>query len=147
MVAGDHLWLGTGKGVVVVFSVSEAVPETEAAIAQLAQNTSEPAVVTVEEAGSSASKAGQGLVTAGLTGGEGASQEIDEPSTESTWRERTDYYQNRRTAFGRTLRGPCVRQTKRTTSPSSSPALFQLHYESSYQLAQADSVKVLLPLW
>lgn len=141
MVAGGHLWLGTGKGVVVVFSVSEAVPETEAAIAQLAQNTIEPAVVTVED---SASKAGQGLVTAGLPGGEGASQE---PSTESTWRDRTDYYQNRRTAFGRTLRGPCVRQTKRTTSPSPSPAVFQLHYESSYLLAEADSVKVLLPLW
>lgn len=145
MVAGGHLWVGTGKGVVVIFSVSEAVPETKAVIAQLAQNTSEPPVVTVEEG--SSSRTGQGLVTAGLTG-EGISQEMAEPSTESTQREdRSGYYQNRRTAFGRTLRGPSARQSKRNTSPSLSPAIFQLHYESSHQLAQAESVRVLLSMW
>lgn len=145
MVAGGHLWVGTGKGVVVIFSVSEAVPETKAVIAQLAQNTSEPPVVTVEEG--SSSRTGQGLVTAGLTG-EGTSQEMAEPSTESTQREdRSGYYQNRRTAFGRTLRGPSARQSKRNTSPSLSPAVFQLHYESSHQLAQAESVRVLLSMW
>lgn len=145
MVAGGYLWVGTGKGVVVVFSVSEAVPETKAVIAQLAQNTNELAVVAVEEG--SSTRTGQGLVTAGLTG-EGAPQEIDETSAESTQRkDRSDYFKNRRTAFGRTLRGPSTRQTKTNTSTSPSPAIFQLHYESSHQLAQAESVRVLLSMW
>lgn len=140
MVAGTKLWLGTGKGVVLIFSVSGAVPETEAAIARLAQNTNELAVATeAEERGSCG--AGHGLVTAGLAG-EGASQEIHLPSIEPTWRRnRSDYYRNRRTAFGRTLRGPSMRQVQR------SPAVFQLQYESSYQLVQAESVRVLLSMW
>ena len=133
MVADCRLWLGTGKGMVLIFSVS-AVPETEAAIAQLAQDTSELAVVTEDVRGSST--AGHGLVTAGLAG---ASQEA--ASTEPAGRRAKGHFVNRRTAFGRTLRGPSRKPAER------SPEVFQLHYVSSYQLVHGESVRVLLPLW
>ena len=133
MVADRRLWLGTGKGMVLIFSVS-AVPETEAAIAQLAQDTSELAVVTEDVRGNST--AGHGLVTAGLAGG---SQEA--ASTEPAGRRAKGHFVNRRTAFGRTLRGPSRKPAER------SPEVFQLHYVSSYQLVHGESVRVLLPLW
>lgn len=133
MVADSQLWLGTGKGMVLIFSVS-SLPETEAAIAQLAQDTSELAVV-IEDRGSST--AGHGLVTAGLAGG---SQEA--ASTEPAGRRAKGHFVNRRTAFGRTLRGPSRKPAER------SPQVFQLHYVSSYQLVQGgESVRVLLPMW
>jgi hypothetical protein len=133
MVADSRLWVGTGKGMVLIFSVS-AVPETEAAIAQLAQDTRELAVL-VEDGGSSSSTAGHGLVTAALAGG---SQEA--ATTEPTARRGKSHYVNRRTVFGRTLRGHSRKPVER------SPAVFQLHYGSSYQLVQAESVRVLLSL-
>ena len=139
MVAGHSLWLGTGKGAVLIFTVSGAVAEPEAAIAKLAR-ASNLLEVVAEEGGERGGRAGQGLVTEVLPG-ERASQELGAATAgPAEWRDRSDHYRNRRTAFGRTLRGPSVRQAQR------SPAVFQLQYENSYQLTQRESVKVLLPM-
>ena len=143
MVAGHSLWLGTGKGAVLIFTVSGAVAEPEAAIAKLARASNLLEVVAEEggERGEGDGRAGQGLVTEGLPG-ERASQELGAATAgPAERRDRSDHYRNRRTAFGLTLRGPSVRQAQR------SPAVFQLQYENSYQLTQHESVKVLLPMW
>ena len=133
LVAGQWLWVGTGKGLVLIFNISRAVPETETAIAVLAQKSSETATLAAEEHSSNGT--GHGLLTAELAE---TSPIIEEPNPGRT--ARSDYYHNRRTAFGRTLRGPSMKQAKLL------PAVFQLQYENSYHLAQAESVKVLLSM-
>ena len=126
MVVKNQLWLGTGKGVVAIFSVSEAVPEVEAAIAQLVQRKSEQVVQAQQPA-----TAGQGLLTPEITGG----------SEEAPSAVRDSPYQNRRTAFGRTLHGPPTK-----SAPKKSPSVFQLQFESTFKIVHAESVRVLLSL-
>lgn len=133
MVVGKWLWLGTGKGLVVIFNISR-VPESETAIAVLTQKSSENAALTSEEA---SNDTGHGLLTADLA-------ETTEIETKNVRGTGSDYYRNRRTAFGRTLRGPSMKQIKKAQQM---PAVFQCQYENSYQLAQSEAVKVLLSMW
>ena len=127
--ARDELWLGTGKGVVLIFTVSEAVPEMEAAIAELERTSSEPTIHSGEPG-----TEGHGLLTPQLPEGS-----VDTPSTTPT--EKTSRYRNRRAAFGRTLRGPSTK-----LAPKKGPAVFQLQFQSSHQILHAESVRVLLYL-
>ena len=128
MVVGNQLWLGTGKGVVLTFTVSEAVSETEAAIAELVHSSSEQ-VVQAEEPGT----AGQGLLT----------QDVDSDKAASSGETSANYhYLKRRGAFGRTLRGPSTKLVQKK-----SPAVFQLNYKSSSKIVDAESVKVLVSMW
>ena len=134
MVSGGRLWIAAGKGMVLVFTVSGAVAETEVAIVQLAQERSELAQLTE---GKSCNGTGHGLLTAELAG----DPHVSEPSTEPLEeRSNKEYYRKRRTAFGRTLRGPSMKKIQQ------SPAVFLLKYESNYQLVQSESVRVLLSM-
>ena len=127
MVAKDELWLGTGKGVVLIFAVSEAVPETEAAIAELEQSSSEQAAHS-EEPGT----IGHGLLTPQLPVGSDDAFSIVG----------TSRYWSRCAAFGRTLRGPSTK-----LAPKKGPAVFQLQFQSSHQMqVHAESVRVLLSI-
>ena len=125
MVVGRELWVGTGKGVVVICSVSEAVAEKEAAIAKLLQSSSEAAVS--QQPG----PAGQGLLT----------PELDRSSedTQSSKEMEDSPLRTRRTAFGRTLRVPQTRLPSKKA-----PAVFRLQFKSSHKIVQAESVRVLL---
>ena len=109
-----------------LFAVSGAVAEAEAVIAKLARDTSNLTVLT-DESGDR----GQGLVTV-----------LDQQEA-SEQAERKEHYRNRRTAFGRTLRGPSHSMKK----AEKSPAVFKLVFENGYQLPQAESVRVLLSMW
>lgn len=134
MVAGNQLWIGTGKGVVLIFTVSVAVIETEAVIAKLVRDKTSFSILTE---GPGDRETGHGLVTAELAS---VSQELRNTEPLEKKGGRNEYYRNRRTAFGRTLRGPSMKQTQK------SPAVFQLEFESSYQLEQAEPVRVLLSM-
>ena len=46
MVAGNQLWIGTGRGVVLIFTVSVAVIETEAVIAKLVRDKTSFSILT-----------------------------------------------------------------------------------------------------
>ena len=151
MASGDYLWLGTGSGTVFIFSVHRATAEPEQLIQQVAQaNSKSNAEVLVEEEAEQKGLLSDqgGLVQERLEEGEvkesAGSGVAREPTSRPGRRlkERTDYYQQRRTAFGRTLRGPSVNKGRKQ------PAIFRLVYNAEHQLAEGgnDSVKVILPL-
>lgn len=152
MASADNLWLGTGSGTVFIFSVCRAIAEPEQAIQQMAQASSKSTadvVVEEEEADQRGLLSDQGgLVQEGLTEGEVkesvGSSVAKEPASRPgrRWKDRSDYYQQRRTAFGRTLRGPSVNKGRKR------PAIFRLEYKAKHRLAEGgnEPVRVILPL-
>ena len=90
--------------------MSEAVPETEAAIVELEQSSSEPTAHS-EEPGT----VGHGLLTPQLPAGSDDAFSIVG----------TSRYWSRCAAFGRTLRGPSTK-----LAPKKGPAVFQLQFQS-----------------
>ena len=131
MVADDRLWVGTGSGAVLIFTVSRIIAETEAVIEKLARDT-DYLSVPLEGSGDTI----HGLVTTELAAGD-----PQDGSRASEQAEKRGYFHNRRTAFGRTLRGPSTKKAEK------SPAIFQLEFENSYQLAESEPVRILLSMW
>lgn len=129
MVAGNQLWLGSGKGEVLIFAISEAVPEAETTIAELEQSSSEATAGSV-----ALGAVGHGLLTPELPIHSDDTSSVNEKN-------KTSHYRNRRTAFGRTLRGPSTKLV-----PKRTPSVFQLQFKCSHQISHAESVRVLLSL-
>lgn len=125
IVVRDELWLGTGNGMILRFLVIEAVPEKEAAIAELVASSSEPVTAAQSETD------GHGLLT----------PNVEEVATENR-KEQSSHFHNRRTVFGRTLRGGVARQVPKRTSRE----VFRLQHISSSNIDQTESVRVLLPI-
>lgn len=150
MVAGGHVWLGTGAGTVAIFSVEVGVADPAAAVAELARRAGEVKAISRRQQWSS-SMAGAGLVhTAEQLRGEleEPAEETDEEKSEPKPRyhsqERSQEFR-RKTQFGRTLRRDKNRSLPRRQSEQ---MVYQLKFAASKQVVSqsTEAVRVLLPL-
>lgn len=151
MVAGGHVWLGTGAGTVAIFSVEAGVEDPAAAITELARRAGEVKAISQRRQWR-ASMAGAGLVhTAEQLGegpGEGPGEETEEEKSEPKphyhSQERSQEFR-RKTQFGRTLRRDKNRSLPRRQSEQ---MVYQLKFAANRQVVSqnTEAVRVLLPL-
>ena len=153
MASRGYLWLGTGSGKVLIFSICRATAKPEEEIQKMAEATSK-ALGTVqdeeedegeeEEARSKGLWSGSGgLLKEGLSAPEGWGKEPDsQAASEPPSTPGPVNWKKRKTVFGHTLRGSSMNRGNRR------PAVFQLVYKTTHQLADVknESVRVLLPL-
>lgn len=151
MVAGGHVWLGTGAGTVAIFSVEVGVADPVAAIAELARRAAEVKAVSCHQQWR-ASMAGAGLVRAAEQLSEERDEQVEETEEEKSGpksryhpQERSQEFR-RKTQFGRTLRRD--RNRSMLARRQSEQMIYQLKLAANRQVVSqsTEAVRVLLPL-
>lgn len=150
MASNKHLWVGTGSGCVLIFSVTAAVSNPRAKIFQLVKQSSELREPDTEarapQSGGLLTNMAEELASpdvntrSRILERQPPDQEADTPRRFQS--RESNYDKRRKTHFGRTLRKDVRREKGRE------PSVYRLVLESSKQLVEStnEAVRVILPL-